>query len=318
MTLFGPGDSDLARDRLALFKRGTPHLSKPSSAKRPKSTTEKKKHGSKSPWEDVSKVSEPQQITEDAISPVGHEDEDVDMDTDPDEDLALHEDADIAAAEQEDRAGVPSRQPREPKETVSGSPSPVQGLMASHPSKLKQRRSRTNFTVEQLGELEKLFDETHYPDAFMREELSRKLGLSEARVQVWFQNRRAKCRKQEHLGGKGTPIGASSNVDTCRVAPYLSMGSLRMPFDRVQEQLQLNLTTTVTAAPSVPRPLPSIFTHAPSLMMFPPPAYAFPLATLMSSMIRPGGGSKTSSIADLRMKARQHAAALGLHSFLSQ
>ncbi|XP_046768955.1 visual system homeobox 1 isoform X1 [Gallus gallus] len=84
------------------------------------------------------------------------------------------------------------------EDSLSGDASELK--MPASQIKRKKRRHRTVFTAHQLEELEKAFNEAHYPDVYAREMLAVKTELPEDRIQ----NRRAKWRKREKCWGRSS------------------------------------------------------------------------------------------------------------------
>lgn len=68
-------------------------------------------------------------------------------------------------------------------------------LFSARPQTKKKRKSRTAFTNHQIFELEKRFLYQKYLSPADRDEIALGLGLSNAQVITWFQNRRAKMKR---------------------------------------------------------------------------------------------------------------------------
>ncbi|XP_074428882.1 homeobox protein NOBOX isoform X2 [Larus michahellis] len=84
-----------------------------------------------------------------------------------------------------------------------------------------RKKSRTFYSAEQLEELEKMFQEDHYPDNEKRREIAAVVGVTPQRIMVWFQNRRAKWRKSEKLSVKSNKKHPTSSALS---APFESDG----------------------------------------------------------------------------------------------
>ncbi|XP_048743041.1 uncharacterized protein LOC125656483 [Ostrea edulis] len=81
-------------------------------------------------------------------------------------------------------------------------------------SKKAARRSRIKYHADQIETMEELFRKHQYPDSESIELLAEKVGVSTGRVTIWFQNRRAKSKRES----KDTRTQLSTNTSDTSTA----------------------------------------------------------------------------------------------------
>ncbi|KAJ8334801.1 hypothetical protein SKAU_G00404400, partial [Synaphobranchus kaupii] len=163
-----------------------------------------------------------------------------------------------------------------------------------------KKKMRTLYTTDQLEELERLFQDDHYPDSDKRKEIAVAIGVTPQRIMVWFQNRRAKWRKVEKTSGRQERRQSQEGRGHLQLSAPQARGSLpSLQASRLTPQTSQALPPYNTILPNCPSPsgvtvevgqqalmaagsAGSAMEHLPPVMLSPPPLRRASLPLLTS------------------------------------
>ena len=89
------------------------------------------------------------------------------------------------------------------------------GMLLTDPTAVADSRrgkTRTSINAKQLEILQATYEKEPRPSRVMREEIAAQTGLSLKVIQVWFQNRRSKDKKDVTKGDPGSALSVKSEL----------------------------------------------------------------------------------------------------------
>lgn len=101
--------------------------------------------------------------------------------------------------------------------------------------KLKKRRKRTVITADEMVILESSFKNENRPDRFAKMRLAKQLGKNENFISIWFQNRRARERREKRLSASETTESSRDNID-----PILLTKAVHSSYETEDQPLDLS------------------------------------------------------------------------------
>ncbi|XP_017900882.1 PREDICTED: double homeobox protein 4C-like [Capra hircus] len=111
------------------------------------------------------------------------------------------------------------------------------------------RRKRTVISPSQTSILVQAFTRDRFPGIAAREELARQTGIPEPRIQVWFQNRRARHPQQSPSGPGGAAATTPPAPEDRRAPPAVQSTSPPLRPSPPQESMPPSAAAAAAAAP---------------------------------------------------------------------